>query len=91
MNDGLNSHTVRGEQRFHPSRTFSADRCADALSAVPLDFLRAELARRQDGETKPACGTTGKVGSYNTATHVFALVLILVLSTVGKEICTTWN
>lgn len=45
-------------------------------------MLRAELARRVEESAKPQCGS-GIKGSYNTAAHVFALVLILVLSTVG--------
>ncbi|KAN0093727.1 ZIP zinc transporter-like protein [Hyaloscypha variabilis] len=60
----------------------------DAASAVPswssvsTDFLRAELARRDEGSAKPQCGS-GIKGSYNTSAHVFALILILVLSTVA--------
>lgn len=60
----------------------------DAANAVPswssisTDFLRAELARRDGGSAKPQCGS-GIKGSYNTAAHVFALILILVLSTVA--------
>lgn len=33
---------------------------------------------------RPACGSSKK-GEYNTPLHVFALVLILVLSTGGKQ------
>ncbi|ORY15031.1 Zinc/iron permease [Clohesyomyces aquaticus] len=47
---------------------------------VPTHLLHAELLRRRDGE-RPACGTKGSKGSYNTPLHVFALILILVLST----------
>ncbi|ROW04837.1 hypothetical protein VMCG_04809 [Cytospora schulzeri] len=52
-------------------------------SSIPTEWLLAELAKRDDGtdaDTKPQCGS-GKKGSYDTALHVFALVLILVLST----------
>ena len=51
---------------------------------IPLDILRAELQRRQTDAEKPQCGTKGRRGEYNTGIHVFALVLILVLSTGGK-------
>lgn len=50
-------------------------------SEIPTTLIQAELLRRQDGE-RPQCGS-GKKGSYNTPAHVFALVLILVLSTFG--------
>ncbi|KUI57420.1 Zinc-regulated transporter 2 [Cytospora mali] len=51
-------------------------------SSIPTEWLLAELAKRDDtnGDSKPQCGS-GKKGSYDTALHVFALVLILVLST----------
>ncbi|MCJ1396802.1 hypothetical protein MMC18_009694 [Xylographa bjoerkii] len=52
-------------------------------SDIPTAILRAELQRRQDTPEKPACGTKGNRGSYNTSLHVFALVLILVLSTLA--------
>ncbi|KAI1264997.1 Zinc/iron permease [Xylariaceae sp. FL1019] len=52
-------------------------------SSIPSDILRAELARRQDDtSTKPACGS-GDKGSYDTPLHVFALLLILALSTLS--------
>ncbi|KAI8946374.1 zip family zinc transporter [Xylaria longipes] len=54
-------------------------------SSIPTDFLRAELARRQDSDAtseKPACGS-GDKGAYDTPLHVFALVLILALSTLA--------
>ncbi|KAF2736621.1 Zinc/iron permease [Polyplosphaeria fusca] len=55
---------------------------AAALSwrSVSTELLRAELHRRQVDE-KPACGTKGGRGSYKTSIHVFALFLILTLST----------
>jgi zinc transporter 1/2/3 len=49
---------------------------------VPTHVLHAELARRQQNE-KPECGTKGGRGHYNTPIHVFALILILALSTAG--------
>ncbi|EXJ77984.1 hypothetical protein A1O3_09143 [Capronia epimyces CBS 606.96] len=51
------------------------------VSRLSLELLHAELQRRQ--ESKPTCGSTGKQHSYNTGTHVFALFLILVLSTLA--------
>lgn len=54
-------------------------------SSIPSDILRAELARRQaenGASEKPACGS-GDRGSYDTPLHVFALILILGLSTLG--------
>ncbi|KAB5549607.1 Zinc/iron permease [Coniochaeta sp. 2T2.1] len=48
-------------------------------SDVPTEALRVELSRRADGQAKPECGS-GERGSYDTAIHVFALFLILVLS-----------
>ncbi|KAH3909152.1 hypothetical protein HBI56_127500 [Parastagonospora nodorum] len=51
-------------------------------SEIPTHLLRAELHRRQqDGQERPACGTKGGKGHYNTSLHVFALFLILTLST----------
>ncbi|KAH9883695.1 Zinc/iron permease [Xylariomycetidae sp. FL2044] len=54
-------------------------------SSVPTDLLLAELSRRQADDTesgKPACGS-GDRGSYDTLAHVFALFLILALSTLA--------
>lgn len=56
-----------------------------SLSSIPRDLLLAELAKRDDGATKPQCGS-GKKGSYDTALHVFALILILALSTLGRSL-----
>ncbi|USP77363.1 hypothetical protein yc1106_04637 [Curvularia clavata] len=55
-----------------------------ALSDIPAHVLHAELLRRQDeadGDGRPKCETKGGKGQYNTALHVFALLLILALST----------
>ncbi|KAJ8119101.1 hypothetical protein ONZ43_g3864 [Nemania bipapillata] len=54
-------------------------------SSIPSDILRAELARRQaenGASEKPACGS-GDRGAYDTPLHVFALILILALSTLA--------
>ncbi|KAH8905802.1 Zinc/iron permease [Coniochaeta sp. PMI_546] len=48
-------------------------------SNVPTEALLIELSRRDDGQSRPECGS-GQRGSYDTAIHVFALFLILVLS-----------
>ncbi|KAH7408081.1 ZIP zinc transporter-domain-containing protein [Phaeosphaeria sp. MPI-PUGE-AT-0046c] len=53
-----------------------------SYTEIPTHLLRAELHRRQqDEQERPSCGTKGGKGHYNTPLHVFALVLILVLST----------
>lgn len=49
---------------------------------IPTHLLRAELLRRQEHE-HPECGTKGNRGYYNTPLHVFALALILTVSTAG--------
>ncbi|CAN8101643.1 unnamed protein product [Discula destructiva] len=55
----------------------------DPLSSIPYDILFAELKRRDDGDTtKPQCGS-GTAGAYDMAMHIFALFLILVLSTLA--------
>ncbi|GAB7354079.1 hypothetical protein MBLNU459_g4653t1 [Dothideomycetes sp. NU459] len=48
---------------------------------VPTSILQAELLRRQDGTDRPQCGSRGARQEYNTPLHVFALFLILTLST----------
>ncbi|KAF2013348.1 Zinc/iron permease [Aaosphaeria arxii CBS 175.79] len=50
---------------------------------IPTHILRDELRRRQTDDDRPACGTKGNRGTYNTPLHVFALVLILALSTIA--------
>ncbi|OAL44271.1 Zinc/iron permease [Pyrenochaeta sp. DS3sAY3a] len=53
-----------------------------AWTDIPSHLLRAELHRRQvEGDGRPKCGTKGAKGSYNLSIHVFALFLILALST----------
>ncbi|KAK6004102.1 hypothetical protein QM012_008952 [Aureobasidium pullulans] len=57
---------------------------AASWSDIPTSALRAELLRRQTlDHDRPACGTTGTTNDYNMPLHVFALVLILVLSTLA--------
>lgn len=53
------------------------------LRDVAVELLYAELRRREDNGAKPACGTTGRGGSYNVLSHVLAVVLIFVISTIG--------
>ena len=54
-------------------------------SSWPTHILLSELSHRQqpsdDPPTRPACGTATSSHSYNTPLHVFALFLILILST----------
>jgi solute carrier family 39 (zinc transporter), member 1/2/3 len=58
---------------------------ASLWTDIPTALLKAELLRRQDGgsEQQPACGSGHVKGLYNTPLHVGALILILVLSTLG--------
>ncbi|KAI0126774.1 Zinc/iron permease [Xylariales sp. AK1849] len=55
-------------------------------SSIPTTFLLAELSKRQDAgataDERPACGTRQR-GAYDTALHIFALILILTLSTIA--------
>ncbi|KAK3937519.1 Zinc/iron permease [Diplogelasinospora grovesii] len=53
-------------------------------SSIPSELLLAELSRRDDVQPsqQPQCGS-GKKGTYDTAAHVGALVVILLLSTVS--------
>lgn len=57
------------------------------IADFPLSLLRAELRRRQDEDSstpqKPSCGSNTRVRSYNTPLHVFALFLILIVSTLA--------
>ncbi|KAI6886926.1 zinc-regulated transporter 2 [Hortaea werneckii] len=55
-----------------------------SLSSLPLHLLRAEVARRQSqDDARPACGSGNKNRHYDTGLHVFALFLILLLSTLA--------
>ncbi|KAK4097445.1 Zinc/iron permease [Parathielavia hyrcaniae] len=51
-------------------------------SSIPTELLLAELSRRDGAQDRPACGSSQK-GSYDTGIHVFALFLILALSTLA--------
>lgn len=65
-----------------------------SLSSIPYHLLLAEVTKRQDDNARPQCGS-GKKGAYDTPLHVFALILILALSTVGaifpSPCCTASN
>lgn len=63
---------------------------APSWAGISTSLLRAELERRQDDTAKPVCGS-GKMGAYNTPSHVFALVLILALSTLGTFPLNIWK
>ncbi|QPC75251.1 hypothetical protein HYE68_006003 [Fusarium pseudograminearum] len=54
----------------------------ESWALIPTDLILAELKRRQKDGEKPECGSRSK-GSYDTSAHVFALILILVLSTLA--------
>ncbi|KAF2847837.1 Zinc/iron permease [Plenodomus tracheiphilus IPT5] len=56
------------------------DSLSTGLSHISTHILQAEL-RRRDEHDRPACGSKGAPKHYNTAAHVFALFLILFLST----------
>lgn len=59
------------------------------FSSLSTHVLRAELDRRMGGSDaasdapRPECGS-GKRGTYETGLHVFALFLILIISTLGR-------
>ncbi|KAM4058632.1 ZIP zinc transporter [Hirsutella rhossiliensis] len=56
---------------------------ADASwSSIPTSLLLQELRRREEETAKPQCGSRPK-GWYDTVAHVFALLLILTLSTLA--------
>lgn len=52
------------------------------LASIPTETLLAILRSRDDGDTKPQCGS-GKKESYDTWLHIGALILILFLSTIS--------
>lgn len=58
-----------------------------SIQSISIDVLRAELQRRasENGDVKPACGTTGRRGSYNVPVHIFAVFLILIISFLGTN------
>ncbi|KAL2261941.1 hypothetical protein VTK26DRAFT_2949 [Humicola hyalothermophila] len=51
-------------------------------ASIPTELLRAELLRRDGAGERPPCGSKAR-GSYDTGIHVFALFLILILSTLA--------
>ncbi|KAF3001217.1 hypothetical protein E8E13_001683 [Curvularia kusanoi] len=59
----------------------ASDGFGGGLAHITSELLRRELQRRQEEAEKPECGSKGGKKHYNTGIHVFALVLILVLST----------
>lgn len=73
-----------------PASSLTARYCSADVSwsSIPTHLLLAEITRRQDATAKsderPACGS-GERGAYDTPLHVFALVLILTLSTLGTR------
>jgi hypothetical protein len=73
-----------------PFQVRSLTRFIDAWSHVPIHILHKELKRRQDNGEKPACGSEDNKGEYDLGLHVFALFLILLLSTLGTRlVCCT--
>jgi hypothetical protein len=84
MNDG---HSLAGKSPCQYGTIVALTETWDAglsYTEIPTHLLRAELHRRQqDEQERPTCGTKGGKGHYNTSLHVFALFLILVLSTAG--------
>ncbi|KAK4499615.1 hypothetical protein PRZ48_010133 [Zasmidium cellare] len=61
----------------------AVDQLTPRWEDIPLSALRAELARRQAEGNRPACGSSDRSHHYNLAAHVFALFLILFLSTLA--------
>jgi len=59
-------------------------------SSIPTEALLAELSSRGDVDTKPQCGSRER-GAYDTPLHVGALILILALSTLGKDYLSLHN
>ncbi|KAM3420217.1 hypothetical protein BST61_g3507 [Cercospora zeina] len=60
-----------------------SDISARSAADLPLSLLHAELARRQAAGERPACGSDNSNREYSFPLHVFALLLILVLSTLA--------
>lgn len=53
-----------------------------SLTNLATEFLLDELRKRQEDLPKPKCGSE-KISNYNTPLHVFALFLILIISTLA--------
>lgn len=56
-----------------------------SLAVLSTALLKGELARRQENTDRPVCGSGQVKDSYNTPLHVAALIIILVLSTLGTS------
>ncbi|KAH7155631.1 Zinc/iron permease [Dactylonectria estremocensis] len=54
----------------------------ESWTSIPTHLILAELQRRKEDGEKPQCGSRTR-GGYDTSAHVFALVLILTLSTMA--------
>lgn len=81
------SHTVDTRWERLPIRLPLIAASSQALlSDIPSTLLQAELAKRQDESSKPVCGSGKAKDGYNTSLHVFALILILALSTAGEDL-----
>lgn len=61
------------------------DIASPAWQRVPTEALHKLLLQRQAGGERPACGSSDAQVSYNFGLHLFALFLILFLSTAGKS------
>ncbi len=70
---------------LNPTDLLLPRRADPAWASIPTAQLLDELSRRDDANERPACGS-GKKGSYDTGIHVFALFLILALSTLGMPL-----
>lgn len=53
-------------------------------SLISTKALLEELAKRDDGDSRPQCGS-GEKGSYNTMLHLLAVLVILSVSTICKR------
>ncbi|PYI06275.1 Zinc/iron permease [Aspergillus sclerotiicarbonarius CBS 121057] len=75
-----------GPQRLDQADISSSEHIFSLISNVPDAILRAELSRRSNtqrsSDDTTTCGSRER-GAYNTPIHVFALFLILVLSTLA--------
>lgn len=79
VNSDAASPGKRGHLQLHTMLTPAVP----SWSRITNEVLRFDLRARDEATTKPQCGS-GIKGSYNFPAHVFALFLILTLSTLGK-------
>ncbi|POR31637.1 Heat shock protein STI1 [Tolypocladium paradoxum] len=81
---GAFDEATRGEHCSAAARPAApTDWSIDATwSSIPTNLLLQELRRREEGGEKPQCGSR-QTGWYDTVAHIFALLLILVLSTLA--------